>query len=62
MVFKVSVFSGDGSGLLSKRVFNFSKSTKSPDAIGAIESFVDLTDLASKELSSWVASLLETNH
>ncbi len=62
MVLKVSAFSSNGARLLSKRVFNFSKNTESPDAAGAIEGFVDLTEQANKELSSWLATLLQVNN
>jgi len=61
MILRVSAFSSDDSRLLSKRVFNFSKNTISPDAAGAIKGFVDLTEQANNELSSWVATLLEVN-
>lgn len=61
MVLRVSAFSSNGSRLLSKRILKFSKNTESPDAAGAIKGFVDLTEQANKEISSWVATLLEVN-
>jgi len=61
MVLRVDAFSNDDSHLLGQRVFNFSKDTPSHDAIGAIKGFVDLTEQANKELSSWVATLLQAN-